>query len=317
VGRSFSTLQSYAARECFPLALTTRMKHIQPDSELLLNLYRQAWTMPVAEFHEWAIRLTRPVLRFQSACWGVGHFEGHSIDSTLVPLTVRTLEIDPQSTSDWISINRADKVIPIALAAQDATCNFHAPTLFSGRDDSVMRDYAHRYGRQCYLITVMRGEPGSIVEWLSLYRPDPDDHYSEDERAQCQLLTHHLGEASKINRFIQSIDPDFLKSLDDANDLSFLARETESPGSSGTAADRAQRTARAHQASEFVKRYRITPAEWRVARHLIEGWTAVQIADALNISLATVRSHISALLAKSGTNRQAQFVAKWLAEQRV
>ena len=287
------------------------MRHIQLDSELLLRLYRHAWMMPVAEFHEFAIRLTLPVLRFQSACWGLGQFEGPSIDSTLVPLTVRTLEIDPESTSDWISINRADKVIPIALAAQNATCNFHAPTLFSGRNDSVMRDYAHRYGRQCYLITVMRGEPGSIVEWLSLYRPDPDDHFSESERTQCQLLTSHLREASKINRFIQSIDPDILKSLDDPNDLSFLASETISPESSGTATSKAQRTARTQHASEFVKRYRITPAEWRVAVHLIEGRTAVQIADALRLSLATVRSHISALLAKSGTKRQAQFVAKW------
>jgi DNA-binding CsgD family transcriptional regulator len=292
-----------------------RMRHIQLDSELLLKLYRHAWMMPVADFHEFAIRLARPVLRFESACWGLGQFEGASIDSTLVPLTVRTLEIDPVSTSDWISINRSDKVIPIALAAQNATCNFHAPTLFSGRNDSVMRDYAHRYGRQCYLITVMRGEPGSIVEWLSLYRPDPDDHFSESERVQCQLLSKHLCEASKINRLIQSLDPNILKSLDDPSYLSFLTSETISPELAATGTRKAQRTARTQHASEFVRKYRITPAEWRVALYLIEGWTAAQIADVLHLSLATVRSHISALLSKSGTQRQAQFVAKWMAEQ--
>jgi DNA-binding CsgD family transcriptional regulator len=269
--------------------------------------------MPVADFHEFAIGLARPQLRFQSACWGLGYFDGPSIESTLVPSTLHTLEIDPASTADWIDINRADKVIPIALAVQNTTCNFHAPTLFSGRDDSVMRDYAQRYGRQCYLITVMRNKPGTTVEWLSLYRPDPHDHFSEGERAQCQMLANHLREASKINRMVQFVDADILKSLDDRHGFSFLPEESMSPAISD--ANKVHRAATAPYGSKFVGKYRITTAEWRVALHLVEGWTAAQIAAELQVSLATVRSHISALLAKSGTNRQAQFVAKWMAEQ--
>jgi DNA-binding CsgD family transcriptional regulator len=156
----------------------------------------------------------------------------------------------------------------------------------------------------------MSGGPGSIVEWLSLYRPDPDDHFSESERAQCELLSRHLCEASKINRSVQFVESDGPRSLDDQSNPSFPGR-----GPSSFESNRTQRSGPEPQSSQFVTRYRITAAEWRVAIHLIEGWTATQIADALNLRLATVRSHISALLAKSGTRRQSQFVAKWMSEQ--
>jgi DNA-binding CsgD family transcriptional regulator len=280
-------------------------------SELLLKLYRHARLMPAAEFHEFAIQLVRPVLRFQSACWGLGYFQGASIDSPLLPLAQRTLEIDPESTADWVEINRADKVIPIALAAQNATCNFHAPTLFSGPGDSAMREYARRYGRQCYMITVIRGNPGSIVEWLSVYRPDPDDHFSEAERVQCQLLVKHLCEASKVNCLTQCADADFLRSLDDQSELPFSPTGNER--FDAVAAMSALQPIPEQRGSAFVAKYRITPAEWRVALRLADGHAPAQIARDLKVSLTTVRTHIRGLLAKTGTHRLAEIVAKVIA----
>jgi len=247
--------------------------------------------MPADDFHDFAIRLVQPVIRFQSACWGLGYFAGRTVDSGMVPIALRALEIDPQSTVDWVAINRADKVIPIAVAAKNTTCNFHAPTLFDRDDDAVMRDFARRYGRQCYLITVMRGQPGSPVEWLSMYRPDPHDHFSERERAQCQRLVEHLCEASKINRLAQVADAQLLRALDD------------DPG------ETPDRNAASSQ-HEFIARHRITPAEWRVALRIADGRSPVQIADDLSVSLTTVRTHIRSLFGKTGTRRQAQLVAK-------
>ena len=55
-------------------------------------------------------------------------------------------------------------------------------------------------------------------------------------------------------------------------------------------------------------RFNLSDAELRVARGLLEGRTAQEISATLNRSLATVRSHIKALLTKSGARRQTEFV---------
>lgn len=61
-------------------------------------------------------------------------------------------------------------------------------------------------------------------------------------------------------------------------------------------------------ADELKARFDLSAAELRVARGLLEGRTAQEIAGALNRSVATVRSHIKALLTKSGARRQTEFV---------
>lgn len=59
---------------------------------------------------------------------------------------------------------------------------------------------------------------------------------------------------------------------------------------------------------QLKARFNLSDAELRVARGLLEGRTAQEISATLNRSLATVRSHIKALLTKSGARRQTEFV---------
>ena len=59
---------------------------------------------------------------------------------------------------------------------------------------------------------------------------------------------------------------------------------------------------------ELKVRFGLSDAELRVARGLLEGRTAQEIAGALGRSVATVRSHIKALLTKSGARRQTELV---------
>ena len=47
----------------------------------------------------------------------------------------------------------------------------------------------------------------------------------------------------------------------------------------------------------------------RVARLLANGDNAANVAASLSLSIETVRSHVKAVLAKSGLSRQAEFVA--------
>jgi DNA-binding CsgD family transcriptional regulator len=53
----------------------------------------------------------------------------------------------------------------------------------------------------------------------------------------------------------------------------------------------------------------LTPAEAKVARDLAEGKTVADIASAAGASESTIRSHVRAVLEKTGCNRQTDVVA--------
>ena len=59
---------------------------------------------------------------------------------------------------------------------------------------------------------------------------------------------------------------------------------------------------------ELSKQLSLSAAELRVARGLLEGRTAQEISGDLGRSLATIRSHIKALLKKTGARRQTELV---------
>ncbi|MEM7547782.1 MAG: alpha/beta fold hydrolase [Pseudomonadota bacterium] len=61
-------------------------------------------------------------------------------------------------------------------------------------------------------------------------------------------------------------------------------------------------------AADLSDRFGLSDAELRVARGLLEGRTAQEISGELERSVATIRSHIKALLQKSGARRQTEFV---------
>ena len=60
--------------------------------------------------------------------------------------------------------------------------------------------------------------------------------------------------------------------------------------------------------SKLAKQLELSAAELRVARGLLEGRTAQEIAGDLSRSLPTIRSHIKALLQKTGARRQTELV---------
>ena len=55
--------------------------------------------------------------------------------------------------------------------------------------------------------------------------------------------------------------------------------------------------------------YGLTPAEARVLEQLLAGVTLGEAAEALDISLTTVKTHLSRIFSKTGVSRQADLVA--------
>ncbi len=66
----------------------------------------------------------------------------------------------------------------------------------------------------------------------------------------------------------------------------------------------------------IVEKYGLTPAEARVALHLAEGGTIASCSREFGIGPGTVRTHLKAVFAKTGINRQAG-IATLLARRRL
>jgi len=63
-------------------------------------------------------------------------------------------------------------------------------------------------------------------------------------------------------------------------------------------------------AEVFARLYGLTPTEARTAVLLTREHSLAEVAVALNVSTATVRSHVKALLRKTGTRRQVEMVCR-------
>jgi hypothetical protein len=77
---------------------------------------------------------------------------------------------------------------------------FHAPTLFAKREEAPMRDFTRRVGWQSAMVTLFRRK--AAVQWISLYRPDAEHLYSDQEQRLAKFLMPRLVEALTINRAI-------------------------------------------------------------------------------------------------------------------
>jgi DNA-binding CsgD family transcriptional regulator len=174
---------------------------IEDAEKLLLELYGLSRELPLHDFQAHALRLLKPHLDFCSAIWG----EGRRSPLGLAPHRLHSHDVDAEAVARWSEIIRLDKAIPILLANLGKSIRFHAPTLFNGRGDSVMREYARKYGRQSYMVTNIPTHHPSALEWISLYRPDPEAHFTKREQSLCETLMPHFHQALQINRTLHGL----------------------------------------------------------------------------------------------------------------
>ena len=72
--------------------------------------------------------------------------------------------------------------------------------------------------------------------------------------------------------------------------------------------ERIEREVAARQ-SAWVEQFALTPAEVRLAGHLMNGSTIASYAKARDVSRNTVRNQLQAIYCKTGTHRQAELVS--------
>jgi len=162
---------------------------------LLLDVYRSSREMDPDLFQGYTLTLLRRTFNVEAAIWGSGQYDGVHVSPTHLALA----EVPKEAITEASALNACDKVTPRVVAALGRTCAFHAPTLFACPVDGLLRDYAARWGRQSYLVTALADPNPDLYQWISLYRPAPDDLFSAQQRLLCEKVMPHLREALGIS----------------------------------------------------------------------------------------------------------------------
>jgi DNA-binding CsgD family transcriptional regulator len=173
-----------------------------PDapSDLLLTLYRGARERPIEAFQEFALQLIKPLLQFDSAVWGTGTLLEPGVSVHLAHLH----ELPPEHMKEWATLCPHERVIPVVVADPGRPKQFHLSTLFADRDGAAMLDFTKRARWQMAMVTAFLDPGYKTAQWVSLYRPNPDHHYSDQEQSVAQFLLPHLVESLTINRAVHS-----------------------------------------------------------------------------------------------------------------
>lgn len=315
-------------------------------NNLLVSLYRAAREMSRERFQCLALKSIQPLLRFDAAVWGAGRFVGGAFHVS----HAFELDVDPEALQAWRSIggDGRDKAIALGFANPGRTLQHHAPTLFSGRRYADIRDYAVRFGRQCYLVTEIPESDALEPQWVSLYRADPDAPYDSSERLLCESLMPHFAEALRINAAVHAERVgeatrgggyDAIALADRQGRLHFaqerflgrlreewkeFGQDSMLPAELRRLVTDAQAEFRGQHVRVSLQRSadmvllsaheisafdRLSPRRGCVARLYAEGHSHKEIARQFRISPSTVRNHIKAAYRDLGVNSKAQLRA--------
>ena len=168
-------------------------------SVALLEVYEAGRSASLETFQQVALEQLRSCLRFTSSWWG---------EATMTPAGLDihqsyTSNQPPELVKEYLAVRDEDDVAVGAFNLTKpgpVTLRVHAPTVFRENAFAGLRSYAKKLGHQSDLITYHADCENEFLEWVSLYRPNPDDHWHDNEYRLGKILIPHLFEAVRINR---------------------------------------------------------------------------------------------------------------------
>ncbi len=170
---------------------------------LLLDLYRAASEQPLDEFQGYALHLIQPLLNFESARWGAGCLTPAGFKPHVVHL-----QDDPEdSIGEWQEVMSQDTIVTEVVERPRVTVSSQASIRYADRDKAGIRRYARKFRHENILATAYVSPERGLVEWISLYRGNPDDCFSANERQICESVVPHLMQALSINRNLRIANP--------------------------------------------------------------------------------------------------------------
>lgn len=170
--------------------------HLSDFGELLLRLYRLSREQPIHLFQDQALSLVKQEVSFESAMWGTAATAPDGID-------VHTLHLhdkSPQMMIDYEEVKHLDTAAASLFGLPRGTRAFNTATWWGERRGWQFRDYVQGYEQNNMLITMANDTAAHFMEWISLFRADPDQHNTPAETERVALLSPHLMQALALNR---------------------------------------------------------------------------------------------------------------------
>jgi DNA-binding CsgD family transcriptional regulator len=164
--------------------------------DTLLAVYRAAREETNERFQDIGLGVLRGQVPFDSGRWATGNATAHGV----VFDTVHLVDEFPDWKNAYVEISPFDHAAKFVVTHQGMTGNFHFGSYFAGPANLAMRDYTRRYRHETALITCNGEGNSGLLFNISVFRANPDDLFSEQERAFVQTIYPHLTEAWKINQ---------------------------------------------------------------------------------------------------------------------
>lgn len=165
---------------------------------LLLDLYHGARERPLDEFQDFALELVKPAFEFESARWGNASFDGQSF----LPHALHLHNDPEESVVDWGEFIKLDTFATETAANLGRANLANFPSRYTGPGTVGIREYAHKYGHENALAIALQTPSTRVLNWIALYRADPDHHFTAREQRFGEALLPHLLQAFGINRSI-------------------------------------------------------------------------------------------------------------------
>lgn len=169
---------------------------LQDFSTLLLQLYRLSHELPINAFQDAALDLIKPVLPFDSSMWGTATTAVEGID-------VRTLHLyekSPEMMIEYEQHKHLDSAAASFFGKGHGTRGFNSESWWSGPKYAPFLDYVRRFDQNNIFITMDSDPRSNFMQWVSLFRADPDAHCKPEEESLLASLSPHLMQALALNR---------------------------------------------------------------------------------------------------------------------
>lgn len=316
----------------FKVELIKTRTSLSTFSQLLLDIYAMAQTVPIKDFQESVLILINKCLPFSSAMWGTATMTNGGIDIHTLHLHNTTM----QMIHEYESVKHLDHFALETSKKEKATISFSAADARTPEHRAFLMKFGHVHG----LITHELNPYTNFTQWLSLFRKDESAVCTMQELELLDNLFPHLTQALAINRkaYMETLigderrerwsvaiadkrgvlyhaDIEFFKLL--SADFT-LVNATHLPNALITALTSNLKDYKCQHAIYsvslegdilFLKSRKRLPAdslsqrEHEVAVMLASGLSLKEIALKLGRSPETIRTHVKSIYAKLGTKK--------------
>jgi DNA-binding CsgD family transcriptional regulator len=162
-------------------------------SDCLIELYRHAEELPIADFQDAALNLVKQIVPFDTSIWGT---------ATMTPVGIDIHQIHLHKTSQdmlqaYELVKHEDTAAASVMHRGTSTDGFHSKTRFARTECG---EFLRRFEHENFFVSMDTNRATSFMHWISLYRADPEEHCTNDERFLVETLRPHLMQALSLNR---------------------------------------------------------------------------------------------------------------------